>query len=185
VPRKTRENEIGGIYHVYARGNDRAPIYLDGIDRSHYLDRLERVVAQMEWVMLSYCLMDNHLHLLVETPNANLSDGMRALHGGYAQWFNVRHERVGHLFQGRYGATLMRTDSHVCVAAAYIARNPVRAGLCARPETWEWSSYGAMASGREMSWVSGPRLLSFFAPQSDIARRQYVEMAELVVRPLE
>src|SRR5262245_6576248 len=99
-----------------------------------YLARLAKAVDRFGWRQLAYCLMNNHVHLLLETPSANLSEGMRSLHSGYAQGFNLRHGRVGHVFQGRYGAVLMARDAQVCAAAAYIARNPVEAGLCRTPE---------------------------------------------------
>jgi REP element-mobilizing transposase RayT len=89
-----------GIFHVYARGNDRQAIYRDDGDRATYLRLLERVVRRQEWRVLAFCLMDNHVHLLVQTPHADLGRGMQRLHGHYAQTFNARHGRVGHLFQG-------------------------------------------------------------------------------------
>jgi putative transposase len=177
VARKPRENEVGGIYHVFARGNNRGRIYLDDTDRQFYLWRLELIVGQLRWRVLSYCLMDNHVHLLVETPEANLSEGMRLLHGGYAQTFNVRHDRVGHVFQGRYGATPMRSDAQVCAAAAYIARNPVTASLCDEPEQWRWSSLGPVIAESEPDWLDAHRLLRFFASRPQIARRRYAEMS--------
>src|SRR5690242_13743227 len=102
--RKPRENVANGVYHVFARGNSRAPIYLDDDDRRIYLWMLARVVLRQGWRCLAYCLMTNHVHLLLETPEPNLSHGMQQLHGGYALSFNARHGRIGHVFQGRYGA---------------------------------------------------------------------------------
>jgi putative transposase len=149
MARKPRENVEGGIYHVYARGNGREAIYRDPIDMQTYLGMLGQVVRSKRWFCLAYCLMNNHVHLLLETPEANLSSGMQRLHSGYARSFNARHGSVGHVFQGRYGAVRIVTDGQLCAAAAYIARNPVDAGLCVRPEHWPWSSYGSVgeASG--------------------------------------
>jgi putative transposase len=177
VPRKLRENQAGGIYHVFARGNNRGRIYLDDVDRRLYLHRLETVAARSSWCALSYCLMNNHVHLLLETRDPNLSEGMRLLHGGYAQLFNARHDHVGHVFQGRYGAVAMKTDGQVCTVAAYIASNPVTAGLCRALEAWEWSSFRSTAAGRTPKWMDDSRLLAFFDPQPETARRRYVEMS--------
>jgi putative transposase len=104
MARKPREETEGGIFHVFARGNRRQRIYLDDVDRRRYLRLLQTVVAEQRWRCLAYCLMENHVHLLVETPAANLAGGMQRLHGWYAESFNARHRHVGHLFQGRYGA---------------------------------------------------------------------------------
>jgi REP element-mobilizing transposase RayT len=177
VPRKPRENQPGGIYHVFARGNNREPIYCDDRDRGLYLSRLEAATGRLGWRSLSYCLMDNHVHLLVETPAPNLSEGMRFLQGGYAQVFNLRHGRVGHVFQGRYGAVSMRNDAQVCAAAAYIARNPVAAGLCRTPADWAWSSFRKTVAGTAPNWLDQRRLLGFFDDRPKNARRRYIDMS--------
>ncbi len=177
VPRRPRENQAGGIYHVFARGINRAAIYLDDRDRRRYLERLEQVARRLRWRGLAYCLMDNHVHLLVETPDPNLSEGMRLLHGAYGQWFNIRHHRVGHLFQGRYGSVPMKSDGQVCAAALYIARNPVSAALCKAPDDWPWGSFQATAAGRVPSWMDDLRLLAFFGSDREVARRHFSEMA--------
>ena len=117
--------------------------------------------------------MTNHLHLVLETPDADLSSGMQWLHGAYGQAFNRRHGRRGHLFEGRYGATRARSDEQVCVAAGYVARNPVDAGLCRRPEDWPWSSFRETVQPGIAEWVDADRLLSFFAMNQLTARRLY------------
>jgi putative transposase len=177
VPRRPRENQAGGIYHVFARGNNRERIFLDNVDRRLYLQLLEAVAVRSRWGALSYCLMNNHVHLLLETRDPNLSEGMQLLHGRFAQRFNKRHDHVGHLFQGRYGAVSMKTDGQVCTVAAYIASNPVTAGLCRTPEGWEWSSFGSTAAGLTPTWMDDSKLLGFFDSQPEIARRRYVEMS--------
>ena len=176
MARKLRENHPGGVYHVYARGNNRELIYRDDVDRRLYLKRLEKVAMRLRWGGLAYCLMNNHVHLLLETPNPNLSAGMQALHGGYAQVFNARHGRVGHVFQGRYGAVRMQSDAQVCATAAYIARNPQTAGLCRTPAAWPWSSFRSISAPRAPSWMDAPKLLSFFHRRPEIALRSYSEM---------
>ncbi len=164
------------MYHVYARGNDGARVFVDSLDRRAYLLMLEIVVADLRWHCLSYCLMDNHVHLLLRTPHADLSIGMQRIQGRYAQGWNRRHDRSGHVFQGRYGAVRMRSDSQVCAAAAYIARNPVEAGLSERPDGWPWSSYRATLREHPPSWLAADDLLSFFGQNRSAARKRLMEL---------
>jgi REP element-mobilizing transposase RayT len=167
VPRKPRELVEGGIYHAFARGVRGVVIYRDNQDRSSYLRRLGRVTKSVDWLCLAYCLMGNHVHLLVETPRANLDAGMHLLHGGYAQEFNKRHGFVGHLFQSRYGAVRTKTDEQLWSTAAYIARNPVEAGLCESAVEWPWSSYQATMAGHGPPWLATPRLMQLFGGGDD------------------
>ena len=102
---------------------------------------------------------------------------MRFVQGAYAQVFNKRHGRVGHVFQGRYGAVMMRSDAQVCMAAAYIARNPVEAGLCRTPADWPWSSFSQTTEAGHDGWLARKRLLEFFDPRPSAALRRYIEMS--------
>jgi len=150
------------IYHVSARGNERAAIYRNEGDRRYFLQLLADAVRREHWRVLAYCLMTNHYHLLVQTPVPNLARGMRQLNGVYAQSFNRRHARVGHLFQGRYAARIVQEDAHLLLAVRYVVRNPVRARLCRDPEEWRWSSHRA-ALGTEPAWfLDRGSLLSYF-----------------------
>jgi putative transposase len=160
---------------VYARGNDRRPIYLDDTDRRNYLSMLGRVCRRKRWRGLAYCLMDNHVHLLLETPEANLGAGMQRLHSLYAQTFNERHRRSGHVFQGRYGAVRMLSDEQLWTAVAYIVRNPVDAGLCERPGEWPWSSHAATLGRSSQDWLDVERLLGHLG-ESDDVRSRYAEL---------
>jgi len=110
---------------------------------------LAEAVERYHWICHAYCLMPNHYHLLVETPLANLSQGMRQLNGAYTQAFNRRHNRTGHLLQGRYKAILVEKESHLLELARYIVLNPVRAKLVRHPRAWRWSSYRATAGDEE------------------------------------
>jgi putative transposase len=172
MARKPREEVEGGIFHVYARGVARRAIFRDDADRRRYLALLGVVVAARSWRCLSYCLMDNHLHLLVETPRANLAAGMQRLHGDYARGFNRRHGCDGHVFQGRYGAVRVRSDGQLWTVAAYIADNPVAAGRCARAEDWPWSSHAAALGGRGPSWLDGDRLTAYLGSSGGDPRRR-------------
>jgi len=132
-----------GIYHVTNRGNDRRAIFDDELDYLDFIRQLAKVVDACGWLCHSFCLMPNHYHLLVETPQPNLGDGMHLLNGRYARRFNARHERVGHLFQGPYRAEAVERDEHLLEVCRYVVLNPVRAGLVERAERWPWSSYGS------------------------------------------
>jgi putative transposase len=172
-----RQEADGAVHHVFARGNRRQEIYVDDADRRTYLAMLRAVTRRHRWRCLAYCLMSNHVHLLIETPQSNLGLGMKRLHGPYAQSFNRRHRRVGHLFQGRYGAVRVDDDEQVWATAAYIALNPVEAGLCEAACEWPWSSYAAVVGGWEPAWLDAARLFSYFDAAGGDGRRRYVELA--------
>src|SRR3954470_10220103 len=179
MARKPRENVEDGTYHVFARGDNRELIYRDDVDRRVYLRMLEKAVTAERWRCLAYCLMANHVHLLVETPRANLSNGMHRLHSRYAQAFNARHKRTGHVFQGRYGAVRIESDRQLHAVLAYIARNPVEAALCDRPDEWSWSSFGSVALDSAAAWLDEKKLLSRFDAEPARARERYVDLCNL------
>ena len=145
MARPLRPRVPGGVFHVMARGNARQDIFLDNGDRRRFLATLRSVVERSNVVCHAYCLMGNHYHLLLETPGGNLSLAIRQLNGVYAQSFNRRHERVGHLFQGRFDSRLVEKETYLLVVSRYIVLNPVRAGIVPQPSDWEWSSYRALA----------------------------------------
>ena len=170
------------MVHVFARGNNRQRIFRDVEDRDLYLLLLGQVVRRQGWLCLSYCLMHNHIHLLVETPEPNLGVGMQRLHGLYAQTFNKRHDRCGHVFQGRYGDKRIRTDEQLVTTARYIAVNPVDAGLCRGPAEWRWSSHSAVVRGGGPAWLDVERLLGFFGLWGGEPRARYEEFVGSRVR---
>jgi len=159
MARKLRQEVTDGVFHVYARGNNRDVLFLDSTDRRKYLSLLGRAVRCQGWELLGYCLMPNHVHLLVETPQPNLAAGIQRVHSPYAQIFNRRHGRVGHVFQGRYGAVRVDTNAYFATVARYVAMNPVTAGLVHLPCDWPWSSHRA-AAGQEDAppWLAVGRL---------------------------
>jgi REP-associated tyrosine transposase len=144
MPRRPRIEVEDGIFHVASRAVDTVFAYREATDRLDFLDFLWTTVGMYEWRCQSYCLMGTHYHLIVQTPNANLAAGMQMLNGRYAQRFNWRYDRRGHLFGGRFISVLIRDDAHLMAAHRYVARNPVRAGLCPDPGAWHWSSYRAV-----------------------------------------
>ncbi|MDI6891934.1 MAG: transposase [Actinomycetota bacterium] len=143
MARPLRIEYPGALYHITSRGNDKNPIFLDDEDRDLFLDLLHGVNKRYHFICHAYCLMDNHYHLLIETPEGNLSSGMRQLNGVYTQAFNKKHKRAGHLLQGRYKALLVDKDSYLLEVARYIVLNPVRARLVNTPEERRFSSYQA------------------------------------------
>ena len=128
-----------GIYHVTARGVNRCAIFADDDDRAAFVRLLRSVGARWGWVGHAYCLMGNHYHVIVETALERLSAGCHRLNGTHAQRFNERHGRVGHLFQSRFHARVLRDDEHLARACAYLWNNPVRASLCGIADDWPWS----------------------------------------------
>jgi len=174
MARPLRIQYPGALYHLIGRGNARQPIVTDNADRRMFLALLADVIEQRRWLCHAYCLMPNHYHLLVETPDADLSRGMRQLNGVYTQRYNRRHRRVGHLFQGRFKAVLVQRDTHLVQVARYIVLNPVAAGLVARPEDFLWSSYRAAAGfTRSPLWLTCRWLFSQFAADAANGRARY------------
>jgi putative transposase len=145
MARPLRVQAAGAIYHVTARGNRRADIFRSAADYELYLALFARVCERFDWDVFGYCLMPNHVHLVIRTREANIAAGMQRLHGMYAQFFNWRYGLDGHLFGGRYKTKLIRTEAHAFETARYVVLNPVRANLCAHPGKWRWSSYRAAA----------------------------------------
>jgi putative transposase len=164
----------GALYHVISRGNERAPIFRDDWDRGFFLGILGSVIRDNGWLLHSYCLLGNHYHLLLETPQGNLSKGMHALNGRYTQKFNRRHARAGHVLEGRFKAIFVEKEPHLLELHRYIVLNPVRAGLVARPEDWTWSSYRATCGLRNRpQWLEVRWTLAQFAGDVKTAVRSY------------
>jgi putative transposase len=144
MPRLPRRSLQDRVYHVTSRGAGQAAIFLDDLDRVLFMHLLRRTVGKFRWNCHAYCLMTNHYHLVVETRTPLLSKGMHRLNGIYAQQFNARQERAGHVFESRFSAHLVDREHYLENACQYVLENPVRAGICARAEDWAWS--GALSS---------------------------------------
>lgn len=174
MPRAPRVLVEGGIYHVIARGNRRQEIFTDDRDRIRFLALLDDVAHRLDWLGHAYCLMPNHFHLVIETPGRTLSTGLQRLNGSYAQWFNWRHHKDGHLFQGRFHSVLIETDAHLLELSRYTVQNPVRARLCASPSDWPWSSCRAMLGlARPARFLAIGRVLGHFGPDPHRAHRAF------------
>lgn len=174
MARQLRIEYPGAVYHVTSRGNAQQEIYTNDSDRKQFLDLLALTVTRHNWLCHAYCLMDNHYHLLVETPDPNLSHGMRYLNGVYTQRFNREHSRVGHVFQGRFKSILVEKESHLLELCRYIVLNPVAAKMVTHPENYIWSSYRSTAhSIRKPEFLSVNWLLAQFSDTKSSARKQY------------
>lgn len=173
MARPLRIQAPGAVYHLTARGNRRQVIFEDDCDRLRCLAILADVVRRQGWRCYVYCLMPNHYHLVVETPNPDLSEGMHRLNGVYAQWFNRRHGVDGHLFQGRFHSVAVESNVHLLELARYVVLNPVRADLCRHPREWAWSSYRAMVAANGPPFLSRGWLLAQFGSDPTRARAAY------------
>lgn len=186
MARPLRIEYEGALYHITSRGNEKKPIFKDDTDRNIFLDTLHKVNKRYNWICHAYCLMDNHYHFVIETPDGNLSKGMRQLNGVYTQTFNKRHNRVGHIFQGRYKAILIQKESHLLEVCRYVVLNPIRAKSVKRVEDWKWSSYCATAGkGKSHSCLTRGWILGQFAQKKGAAERKYKKFVEAGIREKE
>ena len=149
MARPLRIQYPGAFYHVMSRGNEQKEIFKSRRDREQFLGYLETATTRYGAVFHSYCLMNNHYHLLLETPEGNLSQIMRHINGAYTTYFNTKRKRAGHLFQGRFKAILIEADEYALELSRYIHLNPVRAGMVETPVTYEWTSYSAYVGLRQ------------------------------------
>lgn len=176
MARPLRIEYDGAVYHVTSRGNARCPIYKDDTDRDAFLEILAKTNKKHNWICHAYCLMNNHYHLVIETPDGNLSSGMRQLNGVYTQTYNLRHRKVGHIFQGRYKAILIERESHLLEVCRYVVLNPVRAKAISHPGAWRWSSYKATAGTvRPHSCLTTEWVWGEFGSKLRQAQKQYKE----------
>jgi putative transposase len=174
MARQLRNEFPGAVYHVTSRGNAREMLFVDDDDERKYLRTLAHVVTDCRWLCHAYCLMPNHVHLVLETPRPNLAAGMRRLNSTYAQAFNARRDRVGHVFQGRYNAILIEKESHLLEVCRYVVLNPVRANLCTKAADWPTSSYRATAGHEPApSFLSITSILGRFGAHLGPARERY------------
>ena len=145
MARPLRIEYPGALYHITSRGNGGQKIFRSDKDRVYFLKLLATLTDRFHWLCHAWCLMDNHYHLVIETPEGNLSRGMRQLNGMYTQKYNWKYHKTGHVFQGRYKAIIVDKDSYLLELCRYVALNPVRAHVVEEPEDFRWSSYRATA----------------------------------------
>ena len=176
MARPLRLQYPGAVYHLTSRGNRQEDIFVSDRDRVAFLTILGQTLQRYNWRCHAYCLMDNHYHLVVETPHANLAVGMRQLNGVYTQHSNKTHQRAGHLFQGRYKSILVEKDQHLLELCRHVVLNPVRVGLCDHPGKWQWSSFQATSTMKEESDCLSPDwLLKQFGENRVRAAHRYAQ----------
>ncbi|MGR8950890.1 MAG: transposase [Gammaproteobacteria bacterium] len=176
MARPLRIELSGGLYHVTSRGDRREDIYFADADREAWLALLGQLCGRFNWRCHAYCQMTNHYHVVVETPEANLAQGMRQLNGVYTQYVNRTYGRVGHVFQGRYKAILVEKDSYLLELARYVVLNPLRAGMVKESGDWPWSSYRAMTGVVSPPvWLETDWLLGQFDPQRKRAQEKFID----------
>ena len=169
----------GALYHITSRGNERKSIFIDDADRFRFLEILKDYHDRYDILLHSFVLMDNHYHLILETPKGNLLKVMHGINGGYTGYFNRKYERSGHLFQGRYKGILVEKDAYLLPLSRYVHMNPVRAKIVKEPEQYRWSSYpGYIGKEKECKWVEHSWILSNFGKDGKTARRKYREYVE-------
>lgn len=176
MARPLRIQYPGAVYHITSRGNGYNKIFIDDEDREGFLKILARAVSKYDWICHAYCLMDNHYHLLIETPRGNLCKGMRHLNGIYTQIFNCYHRKVGHILQGRYKAIIVDKDNYLLELSRYIVLNPVRAGKVKHVVDYRWSSYRAtVGMAKNQDFLNYNWILQQFSEEESKARKKYSE----------
>jgi REP element-mobilizing transposase RayT len=175
MARQLRIEYPGAFYHVTSRGNQRQAIVQDDQDRLTFLDYLGKAHEKFGGLVHAFCLMDNHFHLLFETPRGNLSRIMHFINTSYTVYFNARYSRVGHLFQGRFKAILIEADAYAQEVSRYIHLNPVRAGIVSNPEDYRWSSLGEYSGRRTPNpWLQIGFVLSYFGENPKKSQLGYI-----------
>jgi putative transposase len=174
MARPLRIEYAGAVHHVTSRGDSGTEIFLDDVDRARFLDVLASTIERFGWICHAYCLMDNHYHLLIETPQPNLSRGMKQLNGVYTQWFNRRHSRAGPLVRGRFKSIVVEKETYLLEIARDIVLSPVRAKTAPGPRDWKWSSFRATAGVvKSPGFLTTDWLLSQFEKVSGAAASAY------------
>ncbi len=173
MARPLRIEYPGAFYHVTSRGNERKDIFKSNTDREMFLSYLASAQEKYEAVVHAYCLMSNHYHLMIETPQGNLSQIMKYINSSYTNFFNIKRKRTGHLLQGRYKAVLVEADAYATELSRYIHLNPVRAGMVRSPEEYRWSSYSYYTERSSPSWLKTGFILGYFGTDPTQSRRDY------------
>ncbi len=176
--RKSRNWEPNTTFHITARGNRKEDLFRERQDHLKYLSYLKETQEKHPFQLHAYCLMSNHIHLLIETDNSPLQSIIRVLHTRYAIYFNKKYDLVGHVFQGRYGSTKIDLPSYFIKASRYIHMNPVEARITTRPEDYEWSSYKSYVKNIDHPLLSKSRTLSYFSEPPEHHYKEYVETSK-------
>lgn len=176
MARPLRIEYPGAYYHITSRGNERKNIFRNNKDREQFLSYMRSAYLRYGAVIHAFCLMNNHYHIFLETPKGNLSQIMLHINGAYTNYFNIRHKRRGHLFQGRYKSILVEADAYAGELSRYIHLNPVRAAMVDKPDKFNWSSYQYYTGKKERpEWLTVDFILCYFDNGNVQARKKYQE----------
>ncbi|MDD4780848.1 MAG: transposase [Tissierellia bacterium] len=174
MPRHARIHGESGIYHVMLRGNERKRIFVDDEDRSFFIEKLFNKVSDENSELFSYCLMDNHVHLLLGEANNNLSNIMKRINVSYVYFFNKKYKRIGHLFQDRFKSEFIDDENYLLAAVRYIHNNPVKAGIVNEPGDYYWSSYNYYKNNNN-TILCIEKILNIFSTNRNEAIREFIE----------
>lgn len=178
--RKLRIVFKNALYHIISRGNNKDYIFRDNEDRIKYMELLRKAKLDFNFKFYAYVLMDNHTHLLLETPDANISEGMKMLNLSYSKYFNAKYKKVGHLFESRYKAKLVQRDRYFLAIIRYIHNNPVKANICRSLELYPWSGHNEYVKGKTGIIDCGD-VLNMFNKNLSIAIKEYVKFCKMPI----
>lgn len=179
MPRAMREKSSSGIYHVMVRGNEQRDIFIDDEDRLRFIETLDDKIKWGKYSLYAYCLMDNHVHLLVKESDKSVSELIRRIGASYVYYFNKKYKRIGHLFQDRFRSERIETDAYLFSAIRYIHKNPVKAGMVKSEEDYKWSSYGVYTRKNDYrNMVDTKEVLSMYSNNEEKAIEAFKEYAD-------
>lgn len=179
MPRTARRKSETGIYHIMVRGINHQEIFHDEEDHLRYLKTLEQFAGKTGSTILGYCLMGNHLHLLIKEGHESISVFMKRLGTSYAYWYNLKYERVGHVFQDRFKSESVEDDAYLLTVIRYIHQNPVKAGIVKKVQEYRWSSYPSYVQMENPCTVVQTRfILGFFANDRETAKQGFLQFME-------
>jgi len=180
MSRQARIRIPDGVYHVTTHGNGDMMIFEGSSEKWRLLDLLADTAEELDWAMYAWCVMGNHYHFLLKTPEDNLSEGMHHINMSYGEWYNKSRGRHGHVFQDRFFSILITEDSHLLEASRYVVLNPLRVGLVAAPQEWPWSSYSTTVLGaRSRVSLKDRELMGMFSQQEAESRELYREFVQV------
>jgi len=179
MSRQARIRIPDGVYHVTTHGDGDMMVFDGPSDKWRLLDLLADTAKELDWAMYAWCVMGNHYHFLLKTPDDNLSEGMHHINMSYGEWYNKSRGRHGHVFQDRFFSILITEDSHLLEASRYVVLNPLRAGLVTTPQEWRWSSYGTAVLGAPSGVSLRDReLMGMFGREEAESRELYREFVQ-------
>ena len=174
MPRQARKISSTGIYHIMARGINRQRIFNDDEDSLNFLKAISKSKEKSEFALYGYCIMGNHVHLLISEGKEPLSLSMQRISSGFVYWYNGKYDRVGHLFQERFRSEVVESEGYLITVLRYIHQNPVKAGIVGSPEKYLWSSYRGYVGNKEI--IDTEPILKLFGSEKVGARKKFMEI---------